>query len=467
MRRPTLSIRWRLTLWNVALLGLALAILGAAFYFGLRFLLYDALDDNLRNRAAIVDAAIERDGDSLRLTTNAAVPSDDDEFIRVWSADGALLFDSSDPEDEPVRNPAGLAGALAGQTSLRWVESDDDDPVRILAAPVYRDGEIAGALEAGIESEVDETLGFALRLLGISIPLILLLAAGGGYWLAGRALNPIDRITRTAADIGERDLSRRIEPDLPDDELGRLARTFNAMLDRIEDAFTRQRRFTADAAHELRTPLALMRSQIDIALRKERDPDADRETLEDLGADVDRLARMSAGLLALARRDAGGLQPEREPVELAALLDLIAEQYQPLANEAGVEILLDTETVTLVADQDQLIQVFVNLLDNALHHAPPGSRISLGCRPEDGSARFWVTDEGPGIAPEHLPHLFERFYRVDPGRDRRHGGIGLGLAISKAIIDAHGGTIEIESAPGAGTTARVSLPGTLEGNSER
>jgi heavy metal sensor kinase len=457
MRLPALSIRWRLTLWYVALLGLALAILGVAFYFGLRYLLYDAIDDALRNQADITGRAIEQDGDTLRLTTTAAVPSDDDEFIRIWDAAGNLVVDTSDTLDEPTPNPEGVAAARAGRPSLRWVEVDDD-PVRILAEPVVRDGEIVGVVEAGIESEAGETLGFALRLLVISIPLILLFAAGGGYWLAGRALNPIDRITRTAADIGERDLSRRIDFDLPDDEVGRLARTFNAMLDRIEDAFGRQRRFSADAAHELRTPLALMRSQIDIALRKERNPAGDRETLEALGADVDRLARMSGSLLALARRDAGALQPEKETVELAGLLDLVAEQYQPLAAETGVEIVLAAAPVTLTADQDQLIQVLVNLLDNALRHAPSGSRITLGCRAEEDGARFWVADEGPGIAPEHLPHIFERFYRVDPGRARRQGGIGLGLAISKAIIDAHGGTIEIQSVVGEGTRVSVMLP---------
>ena len=186
-------------------------------------------------------------------------------------------------------------------------------------------------IEVGIATDVRGTLAFAGQMLAISIPLILLFATAGGWWVAGRALNPIDRITRTAASIEERDLSQRIDLQLPDDEVGRMANTFNAMLDRIETAFSRQRQFTADAAHELRTPLALMRSHIDVALGHGREPDADEATLDALGSDVDRLARMTGSLLALARSDAGGIVLEKEAVDLQDLLELLAEQYQPLA----------------------------------------------------------------------------------------------------------------------------------------
>lgn len=452
-----IPIRWRLTLWYVALLALALAIFSGGFYLGLRYLLYDAIDTTLRSQATLVHSAVTLEDGVPRLAVGQVLdPENDEQFVRLYDATGRMLVDSTAfQDDDRPPNPAGVAAALTGHVDLRWV-ADDDDHLRILSQPLRREGTILGVVEVGMESDAVETLGFALRMIAIAAPLVLLFAAGGGAWLARRALAPIDRITRTAAGIGERDLTRRITLDLPDDEVGRLARTFNAMLDRIEDAFTRQRRFTADAAHELRTPLALIQSQLELALAQPRDPDGDAATLEALAADVARLSRLSGALLALARSDARGLHLVPEEVDLAGLLDLVAEQYAPQAEQAGVRLALDTQPTPLVADQDLLLQVLVNLLDNAQRHAPPGSTITLGCRADAAWATFWVADEGAGIPPEHLPRVFERFYRADPSR--ADGGIGLGLSICKAIVEAHGGTIALSSSPGSGTTATVRLP---------
>ena len=457
MRRPNLSIRWRLTLSNTLLLGAALVVLGFAFYYGLRFLTFESIESTLDTQASVTKGAIVVQDDTLALTSASGTPSDSEQFIRVWDAAGRLVVDTSGSFDAPTPNPGGVERALSGNRNLTWFDMGDDQ-VRILAEPIRRDGAIVGAVEVGIESDAQDTLTFAAQTIAVSIPIILLFATAGGWWLAGRALRPIDRITRTAASIEERDLARRIDLALPDDEVGRMAATFNAMLDRIEGAFVRQRQFTADAAHELRTPLALMRSQIDVALRQERGAETDTATLEALGADVDRLARMADSLLALARTDARGIVLDMEVIDVPDLLSLLAEQYRPLAQDTDIEIALDTEPVNVEADQDQLIQVLVNLLDNALRHAPAGSRITLGCLTHGDFVRIWVTDEGAGIGPEHLPHIFDRFYRVEADRDRTSGGIGLGLAISKAIVEAHGGSIHIESVEGHQTTVTVDLP---------
>ena len=452
-----LPIRWRLTLWNVALLGLALIAFSGVFYFGLRYLLYGALDDSLRDRAELLENGVSYvDGE---LSVPAIGPEDsDDQFLRVTTTDGRVILDTSFEFDEPVVNEEGVATAFDGSENFRWTQPDDD-PVRILSVPIERDDEVVGVLEVAAETEIDETLGTVLRLIAISVPLILIFAAGGGYWLARRALDPIDRITRTAADIGERDLSRRIDVAMPDDELGRLALTFNAMLERIEGAFERQRRFTSDAAHELRTPLALMRSQIDLALARDAARNDDHDTLEALGADVDRMTRLTSALLTLARGDAYGLEIERESVDLPDTLDLIAEQYAPLAGERGIEISVAAEPVTLRADGDRIIQVLVNLTDNALRHAPDGSTIELGCQQDGQDVRFWVADQGPGIPPEHLSRIFDRFYRIDTGRARDEGGAGLGLAISKMIVEAHDGTIEFDLLEPGWTRVVCVLPG--------
>lgn len=454
-----IPIRWRLTLWYVAILIVALAILSGAFYFGLRLLLYDSLESDLRSHAALVQGAVtEADGRPQLMDGPGVTPDDDDQFVRLFDVDGQQVAALGDDVEDAPSNAAGVAEAAGGSTNIRWIE-DDDERFRILSQPVLRDGTIIGVLEVGIESEVDETLAFALRLIAIATPLLAAFATIGGVWLAGRALRPVDEITGLARNISDQDLSQRLDLKLPNDELGRLAATFNAMLDRLEASFTRQRQFTADAAHELRTPLALLQTQIEIALEQPRSADADQAVLESLAADLERLSRLSAALLALARGDAQGIELTLEPVDLPALLEVIRDQYIPLADDAGVEIALDTEPVTITADQDRLIQILVNLIDNALRHSPPNTTITLGAEPTPTGARLWVQDEGPGIAPEHLPHLFNRFYRIDPGRTRATSdGIGLGLSITQMLAEAHGGTISIESQVGEGTKVIVNLP---------
>ncbi|HVB63267.1 MAG TPA: ATP-binding protein, partial [Nitrolancea sp.] len=231
-----------------------------------------------------------------------------------------------------------------------------------------------------------------------------------------------------------------------------------AMLDRIETAFQRQRQFTADASHELRTPLALLRSQIETVLRAPRDPTRDQQVFEFLGQDVERLSRIASALLALARSDAGAITLSRDVVDLTEVLDVVVEQYSPLAEEFGVTLTVDAEPIHVIADEDRLIQLLVNLIDNALQHTPAGGQITVGCRDHAKEFCLWVTDTGVGIGTEHLPHVFERFYRVDAARGGQHGGVGLGLNICQMIVEAHHGSIAVTSELGHGTTVTVTLP---------
>jgi two-component system heavy metal sensor histidine kinase CusS len=230
------------------------------------------------------------------------------------------------------------------------------------------------------------------------------------------------------------------------------------MLARIDDAFARQRRFTGDAAHELRTPLSLMRSQIDLALARPRSAATYREALLGLDADVSRMTGLVGALLTLARADAGKLSAERSVFDLAATVDLIREQYAQQAEDSGVALRSDVAPTPAVADEDLLVQLLINLVANALAHTPAGGSVTIGCRPQGDEVNLWVADSGEGIAPEHLPHVCERFYRVDAGRARHQGGTGLGLAICQAIAEAHGGRLVIPSAPGRGTRVEVVVP---------
>jgi heavy metal sensor kinase len=286
----------------------------------------------------------------------------------------------------------------------------------------------------------------------------LVLASGGGLFLANRALAPIDRITRTAQRISAETLGGRNDLHGSNDEVGRLAWTFDAMLARLEAAFERQRRFTADASHELRTPLTAILGQIDVALERPREAESYRTTLTTIREQSQRLARLVGDLLFLARADARSVPIEVEAIDLGALLPAVIAQLEPLAAARKLSIELALAPLRIYGHTDHLVRLFLNLLDNAIRYTPPGGRITLSCTSDQGEVAVRLSDTGPGIAPEHLPQLFDRFYRVDRGRNRAQGGSGLGLAIAQTIAQAHGGRIAVESSVGQGSTFVVILP---------
>ncbi len=299
---------------------------------------------------------------------------------------------------------------------------------------------------------------FSLAALGALFVASLLV----GWVIAGRVLAPIAHITSVAREIQARELSRRIELDGPDDELKRLADTFDSMLARLDLAFASQRRFVADASHELRTPLAIIKANLDLALTDAEATDESRATAAAvIKRAIDRMARLTDDLLALARLDAPA--SGREPVPLAALLEDAREEFAAAAAARAVE--LETSVVPgriVQGDRDVLKRAVTNLLDNAVRVAPEGSSVRLSHGELDGWAWLAVADEGPGIAPEHRASIFDRFWRADDGRSRPGGGSGLGLAIVRQIAEAHRGSVEVYSELGEGATFVVWLPRTAE-----
>jgi heavy metal sensor kinase len=254
-------------------------------------------------------------------------------------------------------------------------------------------------------------------------------------------------------------LDRRLPIPNPHDELGRLTQTINAMIARLERSFAEVRRFTADASHELRTPLAALRTEVEVALGKPLGLDDHRQLLGNLLEELGRLSRLTDQLLALSRRDAGVEHFDPATVGLHALVASVVDALRPLAEVKRVGLRLDAEgPVQVTGDEGQLRQVFINLLDNALKYTPEGGVVTVRVGPRGQGGTVVVEDTGIGIAPEHLPHVFDRFYRVDKARSRAEGGTGLGLSIARSIVTAHGGTIELASAPGQGTTCTVTLP---------
>lgn len=455
------SIRLRLTLWYVLLLAIILAAFSAGVYLTLRQNLYDSLNDSIRDRCNVLLGVVQYGGGRPTLAgrISAEDPSQGESFIRVFDSSGQITFDNSAAAGNVPVDSRAVESALAGETTSRGVSAGDGS-FRVRTIPIERDSRVSGVLEVGqSQDDVSDTLRTLLLILGVAYPVTLVVASFGGIFLAGRALAPIDRLTRLARRISAEDLGQRLDLRLPDDEVGRLARTFDEMIARLDEAFRRQRQFTADASHELRTPMTVIKGQIEVALQRERDPQAYRRVLHAVNEEVDRMIRLVGSLLTLARADAGQIPITLEPVSLPDVVGAAIEQVQPLASRRGVDLQLSSSRpVTLRADDDLILQLLLNLLDNAIKYTAAGGQVTVGWNANGREVELWVRDTGSGIAREHLTRLFERFYRVDKARSRAEGGSGLGLAISRWIAEAHGGSISVESALGRGSTFTVRLP---------
>jgi len=329
--------------------------------------------------------------------------------------------------------------------------------VRVLSVPWQHGDETVGVTQlARPMGEFDSLWRRLLRAALVLLPVTLLVAVAGGLALTERALRPVAQVTRAAAELGAEDLGRRL-PVAGDDELAELARTFNAMLARLQAAFEQQRRFTADSSHELRTPLARVKLATSMALGGPPSLDEYREALTVADRGANAMNKLIDQLLALARADAGQLVLEVEPLAVAEVLANSLDAIAPAA-AARVTLVPPPADLRLLADHDSLTRVLVNLLDNALRHTPPEGHVTLSAAAAGERVAIMVADDGEGIAPEHLPHLAERFYRADAARSRRAGGSGLGLAIVASLLATQEGELHLDSEPGRGTRATVSLP---------
>jgi heavy metal sensor kinase len=456
------SLRLRLTLWYLVLLAVILAAFCAGVYMVMRGQLYHNLDDSVENRANILLGVILFDDNRPTLTGTvfSQDPDADESFVRVFDESGRVTFENRAFEGDPPIDSGALERALAGKDSTRTVDVEDT-PLRLRTFPVERDGEVLGVLEVGQpEDDVRETLRVLLLILAVAYPVTLGGASLGGLFLASRALSPIDSLTRLARRLSAEDLSQRLNLKLPDDEVGRLARTFDEMLERLDDAFRRQRRFTADASHELRTPLTAIKGQVEVALERDRDAESYREVLRSVNSDADRMIRLVGSLLTLARADAGQVTIHREHVDIGGVVTDAVDHVRQEADRAGVSLEVRPENdVRVMADPDLILQLTLNLLDNAVKYSSArGGSVTVSWQKTGRYAELVVSDTGAGIPAEHLPRIFDRFYRVDTARSRADGGAGLGLSISRWIAEVHGGSIQAESTAGEGSRFTVRLP---------
>jgi len=457
-----LSIRAKLTLWYLSLATIVLIAFAVAIYLYLSRGLLNAIDTSLANQADRFAHAVGHPSETEEPSQPAGLILAP-QFVSVVDRDGKVADQIPDAEghEVPVIRPALERAANEWKPQYDEVSLSPTENVRIITWPARdEDGETFFVVVGQSLREIQRAQKQLIILLAIANPAALLLAGLGGLWLANKALSPVDRLTRAAERIGRGNLSERVEEPRSRDEIGRLAATFNQMINRLEQAFERERQFTADASHELKTPLAVLRGDIEVTLRRERSPDEYRRVLNSSLEEIARVTKLTDDLLTLARSDTDQTVLERETVRLDILAAEACDYMTSLARSAGVALDFHgpEEAIIVEGDQKRLTQLLVNLLDNAIKYTSEGGSARLLLSTKDGSAVIEVSDTGRGIPASALPHIFERFYRQTDPRDSRVTGFGLGLAISKWIVDAHGGTIEVESEEGTGTHFTVKLP---------
>ncbi|MDN5361429.1 MAG: two-component system, OmpR family, sensor kinase [Moorella sp. (in: firmicutes)] len=465
-----MSLRVRLALLVTITLGLTFVILGGLVYLLMGHYLTNEIDRSLVTRAQEVVRSFKVEGNILRqqriTLPNVNVFSAPDTFIQIVDSDGFVVTRSDNLGRQSL--PLGPQTLIQAGNGIAFFETDvvGNHSLRIYNVPLLLQNQPVGLLQvARLLSPVQQTLGNLRRVLLLLGLFLVFIATTLGYILARTALRPIDRLTQVAEQIGEgKDLDQRVPYSGPMDEVGRLAATFNGMLARLqraytslEEAYSAQRRFVADASHELRTPLTTIRGNVDLLRKMQGRGDAmPEEALADIAGEAERMSRLVNDLLTLARADAGQ-EIKGEPLAVQPLLQEIARQAPFLGQAAFTATGLDTLAGKMIlGNRDFLKQLFFILLDNAFKYTPPEGRIELVASTETGRLVIKVRDTGPGIAPQDLEHIFDRFYRADAMRSS--DGTGLGLAIARWIVEQHQGQIGVESTVGEGTTFTVTLP---------
>ncbi len=457
-----MSLSLRLTLWYTAITAVALLAASAIVYLSVAGNLQRDIDASLASEAEGLARAVTIQGGLPLRPLRLVLPdlntfSGGDLLIQVVDARGTVLDRSESLGRVVLPVDAETRRALADGNPRYATVAVPGGQLRVYVLPLVLGGQVVGALQVArsLAPMASATTRVLQALAAVNV-LLLLLAAGAGWAMARGALRPIAAVRDTAEAIGSSgDLARRVPVGAARDEVGALAATFNRMLDRLQAALAAQRRFVADASHELRTPLTTLR--VNLATLRRGDAHhspAEIEILDDMDGELQRLSRLVEGLLALARTDAG--QPlERAPVALDAL---VRKVYQAALSQAEGRALTlgEVAPIQVLGSPDHLEQVVRNLVDNALKYTPPGGHVTLALGRAGDEAALTVRDDGVGIAPEDLPHVFERFYRASSARGR--SGAGLGLAIAASIVRAHDGRIVVDSAPGVGSTFTVYLP---------
>jgi heavy metal sensor kinase len=473
------TLRTRLTLWYTALLGVPFVLLAAASYFVFAHSLRTRTDRFIGDALAAFARELAAERRASPSTMDALQTTADevrfrDLGIMILDRGARVIAVSPVPEGDAAArraftNVAAQVSTLLGARNLSLPQTlsihAGETPYRIVSRPVHLEKQDLAVVGLYSLADIDGVLGLIRRLFAIVVPLLLVGAASGGYFLAGRSLAPVASMASRAAEISATNLDERL-PVGGGDELVHLARVFNDLLDRLESSFAQQRRFMADASHELRTPTAILRTEVDVTLAQPHRTEGEyRGSLTVLGDATRRLTRIVEDLFLLARADSGQLVPRAEALYLEEIVHDVTRGLRPLAERRGVRVeLRDVVPAPFHGDADLLRGMLFNLVDNAIKYSARGGVVDVTLGRAGGAYELFVIDNGPGIPLDVHERIFERFYRVDAARSRAEesttSGAGLGLPIARRIAELHGGRLElVESRPGGGHTVfRVTLP---------
>lgn len=477
------SVRIRLTLWYTGALALVLLVIALFTYFILWQSTVQHTDANLAELAdaflaTVHDELKDQSGpEAIKLAAQEAIIEHRyrDDVFAVLAPSGNLLITSEDPS---AVNPAPdrSAQTLLSSRSFLEIVSASRQPERLYrnvkggrvgyrayARKFAASGQNYTLIVLQSLRTQKELLAEIAQTFAIVIPIAILLASAGGYFLARKSLAPVVAMSRQAGRMGAANLHERLPVLRENDELGHLARAFNDLLDRLDQSFERQRRFMADASHELRTPAAILRGESEVALAQDaRAPEEYRESLAILREEAQRLSKIVEDLFTLARADAGQLPLHAREFYLDEMVAECVRSARSLALGRHIQLTCQSEEeMPICADEELLRRMVMNLLDNAIKYTPEGGRVSVECRRVNGNYVFNISDTGPGIPIEAKPHVFERFFRVDKARSRTEkdgGGAGLGLSIAQWIAEAHHGRLELAHSDATGSTFSAILP---------
>lgn len=481
------SIRTKLTLWYASLVGITLIAFGASAYFFTLSTLSDNLDRSLRNEILWLNELIEPKARKIKLKRSALLElqqlksasppvtleetdsstSDVDEiwnqiyqhtllsprkqFITIYDRNGDLLYRSVNLRNERLD----ATEIPFGRISVTTAEQEEGSNLRVAATQ----NEFVKIIVAYPLEELNEVIDNIFTSYRFLVPLTLLISIVGGWFLADKSLKPVDTMTRTARKITALNLTERLPTDQVDDELGRLSSTFNEMFGRLEASFDQIQQFSADASHELRTPITIVRGEIELALRNRRLPQQTKRLLKSVHDELVRLSSIVESLMTLVRPESGRSAFQFEPVELHKLVSELMEDARVLAHAKRINVKIETlDPVRIMGDGARLRQLLLNLLDNAVKYTRPRGIVTVGLAQANGQAVLTVRDTGIGISKKDLPKIFDRFYRISANGRTKVEGSGLGLSIVRWIVETHRGSIEVSSQLNKGSTFTVTLP---------
>ena len=461
-----LPIRAKLTIWYTTLLAASLITFGSILYVALSRNIISSIDARLFSMADMVSRAVFRPG-TVNLPQNFDIFLEhffgiktSGNFIQLMDEYGKIVFTSSTlGKNHLPLSAQTYHHSIAGNATYETVKNIGQYPVRIVTFPLMENGQLISILQVGAPLQESTTaLNALFYILIFGIPLAVILASGVGWFLAKKALSPVDMVTGLARKIEAGSLNERLDVSGPKDELGRLAKTFNDMIARLELSFKQMKQFTADASHELKTPLTVLKGEMEIALKTEKTVEGFKEVIKSSLEEIDRMSAIVKSLLNLAKLDSRVRLP-KDNIKLDGIVEERFNQTMPLAKDKGIDMVMaKKESVIIMGDKLGIGQLLFNLIYNAIKYTSKDGRIEISLEQSDNWAIIKVIDTGIGIAEEDLPHIFDRFYRVDKARTTGAGGVGLGLSICKEIAEAHGGKIEVESEAGKGSVFKVYLP---------